>query len=211
MYLSRLVLNPTSRQVQREIGDPYNLHRTIMNAFQDRRAEDGVLHRLEIHPRSGQPLLLIQSLEEPDFTSLEGKGYLLETDPFTDLPNPAVKRFEPSLHEGQTLRFRLYANPTVKRDGKRHGLYREEDQVQWLERKGEQGGFRVLKVYPRKLGNQSGWINREENQRHRLTQLVIQFDGRLQVLDVEKLLLTIEKGIGPSKAFGCGLLSLAPG
>ena len=33
MYLSRLLLNPRSRQVQRETADPYNLHKTIMQAF----------------------------------------------------------------------------------------------------------------------------------------------------------------------------------
>ena len=35
MYLSRLILNPRNRRVQREIAGPYQMHRSIMRAFPD--------------------------------------------------------------------------------------------------------------------------------------------------------------------------------
>ena len=33
MYLSQLTLNPRTRRVQRELANPYELHRTLMRAY----------------------------------------------------------------------------------------------------------------------------------------------------------------------------------
>ena len=35
MFLSKLILNPRNRRVQREIADPYQMHRSLMRAFPD--------------------------------------------------------------------------------------------------------------------------------------------------------------------------------
>lgn len=37
------------------------------------------------------------------------------------------------------------------------------------------------------------------------------FEGRLEVTDVERFRDAIRSGIGPAKAYGCGLLSLKAG
>lgn len=42
-----------------------------------------------------------------------------------------------------SYRFRLFANPTVTRQGKRYGLVGEEQQLAWLARQGERHGFVV--------------------------------------------------------------------
>lgn len=217
MYLSRLLLNHNSRQVQRETADPYNLHRTLMQAFTHNRDQSGILHRLETHPRTGHITLLVQSQAEPNWSHLQESGYLLPTDPFTPLPNPAVKPLVLALHHGQILRFRLIANPTVKRDGKRHALYKEEDQRRWLETKGTgcqekkrpSLGFKILEMAIQKEGNQYGHIHRD-NQKHKLTIHTVQYNGRLQITDTTAFTTALQQGIGPAKAFGCGLLSLAP-
>jgi len=39
----------------------------------------------------------------------------------------------------------------------------------------------------------------------------VQFNGRLQITDAARFITAVQTGIGPAKAFGCGLLSLAPG
>jgi CRISPR system Cascade subunit CasE len=220
MYLSRLILNPRSRQVQRELADPYEMHRTIMHAFANHpRTADRTLFRLEIHPKIGIPTLLVQSRLEPgwDFLSAPMKNYLL---PLADCPpgvsqNPAVKAFELRLYPGQTLAFRLKANPTVKKDregkkqGRRVGLCREEDQLQWLKRKLEAAGAILLSARPAGEGKLSGRLH-HDGQRHDLTFMSVQFDGILRVSDPDKLHAAIENGIGSSKGFGFGLLSLAP-
>lgn len=214
MHLSRLILNPRNRRVQREVAEPYQMHRSLMRAFPDDLDEgaERVLFRLETHPRTGALTLLVQSWTLPDWSWLaepNARGYLLPVDE----PNPSVKSFDLHLAPGQVLAFRLRANPTVKRkfpsgDHKRVGLYREEEQIEWLKHKGEQGGFRLLSA---RTGGQdvvNGTIHRNGD-KHKLHLLAVQFDGLLQVTDPDRLRETVRRGIGSGKALGFGLLSLA--
>jgi len=214
MYLSRLILNPRNRRVQREIAQPYQMHKTLMRCFPDdiNREKERVLFRVDADPRTGVPTVLLQSTLEPRWDWLDdngARGYLLPVNG----PNPAVKSFDLHLSPGQTLAFRLRANPTVKRkydDGKRRrvGLYREEEQMAWLERKAEQGGFRVLSVRSRNEPDVRGRVRRDD-QTHQLKLFAVQFDGLLQVADPDCLQETIRRGIGSGKGLGFGLLSLA--
>ena len=213
MYLSRLILNPRSRRVQREIAEPYEMHRSLMRAYPDDLAEgaERVLFRLESHPRTGVPLLLVQSWSPPDWSWLDApnaNGYLLSLG----TPNPAVKPFEPRLAAGQVLAFRLRANPTVKRTvggrKKRLGLYGEKEQQEWLARKAELGGFRPLSVRTRNEADANGWLRRDD-EAHRLKLFAVRFDGLLQVIDPDRLRESVRHGIGSGKGLGFGLLSLA--
>ena len=86
------------------------------------------------------------------------------------------------------------------------GLYREEEQIAWLQRKGEGGGFRVRAVRTGAQDTVGGW----DKERHKLTLLAVQFDGLLQVIDPARLRRTVRQGIGSGKGLGFGLLSLAP-
>jgi len=214
MYLSRLILNPRNRRVQKEVAQPYQMHRSLMKAFPDnlKPGDERVLFRLEAHPRTGALTLLVQSLTLPDWSWLaesNARGYLLPVNE----PNPAVKSFDLNLAPGQVLAFRLRANPTVKRrfddeTHKRVGIYGEEKQIEWLKRKGEQGGFHVLSVRTNNQDTINGYIRRDE-ERHKLKLLAVQFDGLLQVSDPDRLRETVRQGVGSGKALGFGLLSLA--
>lgn len=201
MFLSRLLLNPRSRQVRREAAEPYELHRTLMRAFGPREVAGRVLFRLD-GPRDGVALvLLVQSQTEPDWSHHVALTHYL-------CDQPESKQYQPGFATGQRLRFRLRANPTVKRDGKRLGLLTEEKQLGWLTRKGEAGGFRVLGA----AANEEGFLGgRKEGGggRHTLTHLAVRYDGVLEVNDPARLLDTVRTGVGSGKAFGFGLLSLA--
>ncbi len=209
LYLSRLVMDLRSRRVQRELGNPYELHRTVMAAFGDGCRGDGerVLYRLDPVRGAAVSVLLVQSLTEPDWAFLaapEARGYLAEGWG----ENPAVKGFVPRFSEGQVLAFRLRANPTVRRKGKRLGLYREEEQLAWLRRKGEEAGFVPLSVRVIQEDALRGSLEREGTV-HRLKLASVRFDGYLQVVDAARLAGAIAQGIGAGKGFGFGLLSLA--
>lgn len=234
MYLSRLMLNPLSRAVQRDLADCQALHRTVMSGFLAAqgaaapRASLDVLHRLEVGHRDGGIALLVQSRVEPDWSRLP-QGYLLETG--GDPPNPVCKevgdRFR-SLHAGSVLAFRLQANPTrkidtktgpdgVRRNGRRVELWKEEDQIAWLRRKGEEGGFRILSVRVRPGGmglavGAHGKIKgtRPDPDARRLTLASVLFEGGLVVTDADAFLETLRRGVGSGKAYGFGLLSVAP-
>jgi CRISPR system Cascade subunit CasE len=213
MYLSRLILNPRNRRVQKEIAAPYQMHRSLMRAFPDDLVEgdERVLFRLESHSRTGALTLLVQSLALPDWSWLAepgARGYLLPMDE----PNPAVKSFNLQFAPGQVLAFRLRANPTVKRTvngkKKRLGLYREEEQIKWLERKAGWGGYCLLSVRTSGQDIVGGRI-RHDDTTHKLRLLSVQFDGLLQVTDTDRLRETVQRGIGSGKGLGFGLLSLA--
>jgi len=201
LYLSRLVLNPHSRQVQSELRDPYQMHRTLSRAFGDdpRLYRDArCLFRVDEDACPEGPCVLVQSRSRPDLSRLQSIDSYLASE-------PQSKELTPSFRVGQKLQFRLRANPTVKRDGRRLGLYAVEEQEQWLERKARAGGFRVLFVRIRreeKLSSRTG--------ERQAVFAAARFDGVLVVIDPDLLVKTIESGIGSAKGFGFGLLSVAP-
>ncbi|XWX05452.1 type I-E CRISPR-associated protein Cas6/Cse3/CasE [Aggregatilineales bacterium SYSU G02658] len=199
MYLSQLFLNPRLRAVQVDLANRYQLHRTVLSGFEgDSAVEARVLYRLEWVLRQ-RPMLLVQSAVPPDWqrsTRLTMASYLMS--------EPNVKPVELSITEGQVLRFRLYANPTVKRGGKRWALHTEDKQHAWLQRKAADHGFKVLDVALRDVKQIVGW----HHQQH-LTWHQVGYEGCLSVEDRALLLEAVQHGIGSAKAFGFGLLSLA--
>lgn len=223
MYLSRLILDPRSRQVQRELADPYEMHRTLCRAFPNANFKEnepsGILFRVDLHPKTGVPTLLVQSLTAPDWSFLlaERKNYLLDE---ASLPlgveNPAWKEVNLQLRPGQELAFRLRANPTVKKDregkkqGRRVGLFREEEQLAWLKRKVEAAGALLLEAHVTGKANLRGKLFIEKDDARRMRFVSAQFEGVLQVKDPELLANHFATGIGSGKGLGFGLLSIAP-
>lgn len=222
MYLTVMRLDPHSPAVQRDLRDPQALHRTVMKAFpsildpeQEARAYWGVLHRLEFERRTGRVLLYVQSRVAPDWAFLPA-DYLVADG----LPNPAVKSVAEAydrLAAGRVLRFRLRANPTRKietksgpngerRNGRRVPLAGLDAQVAWLARKAGEHGFELLQVTIAATGA-------TELVRSHATGRTFQgvlFEGRLVVRDPERFREALARGIGPGKAYGFGLLSVAP-
>jgi CRISPR system Cascade subunit CasE len=209
MYLSRLTVSDRSSQMARALSDTHAMHRFLLSAFPD-ATEGGmgrVLYRVErtVNPRD-VPTIIVQSEKEPD-VSLWTERVAVD----------GPKLWTPSLVAGQNLRFRLRANPTVKRrfdeysdrpGHRRVGLYKEDEQREWLERKAGDHGFALLDYRTIPLGQQGG--RKVGNQAaHSLVHLGVDFEGILQVKDVEKLHLALAGGIGSAKGFGFGLLSIA--
>lgn len=201
IYLSRLWLNPRSTQAQAELHDPYQLHRTISKAFgsdDGAYAEARCLFRVEAASDDRRVPVLVQSRLAPDWTRLTVTDrYLLTT--------PEVKACDIAFQVGQRLAFRMRANPTVKRAGKRYGLYQEPEQLHWLARKGEQHGFTVCSSSMEMDRKVTAHITHAQS----AELLAVTFDGLLQVTDPDALLCAIEGGIGSGKGLGFGLLSLA--
>ncbi len=212
MYLSRLILNPLSRQVQQEIAHPYQMHRTILRAFPDDLDKDTerILWRIDSHRRTGALHLLVQSQGSPNWGWLHADSQSRPYLATVDTRNPAIKQIEPHYSPGQILAFRLLANPTKrlgktygKDKGKRVGIYRPEDQLEWLDRKANMAGFAVLSATPSEPGSIKD--NKQGLELHG-----VRFDGLLQVAQPAQLIAAINRGIGSGKAFGYGMLSVAP-
>jgi CRISPR system Cascade subunit CasE len=99
------------------------------------------------------------------------------------------------------------ANPTVTREGKRYGLHDDDARQAWLRRQGERVGFGLVAAER----SASGRIRASQGGRERTITLdAVLFDGILQVTDATALQHAWTAGIGPGKALGLGMLSLAP-
>lgn len=190
MYLSKLTMNVSSREVRRDVGNPYELHRTLSRVLE---GQDGrMLWRLET-PAYGAPFVLVQSPAVPDWEAL-GRRYLRSAE---------TKMFTPLFKAERGLYFRLRANPVVTREGKRSGIP-DDEKVGWLTRKAEQGGFHLLGG--RLL--ESGFV-KARRRGAKVMLSVATFEGVLTVVDEMRFRETLEQGVGPAKAFGMGLLSVA--
>jgi CRISPR system Cascade subunit CasE len=204
MYLTKLTLNLRSAQARRDLGDAYEMHRTLVRAFASdpQDSPPRFLWRLEQTSDATQnPAVLTQSQTLADWSVLERLPNYLDCAAQTKLVNLAHL-----VCMDRRYRFRLLGNPTVKRQGKRLALLTQEEQIAWIERQGNNHGFRLLSltIRPQELlqSNRAG-------QPPICVQRVC-FEGFLVVCKTDAFEQALLAGIGPAKAFGCGLLSVAP-
>lgn len=212
MYLSQLVLNPRSFAARRDLSSAYQLHASLCRAFATSdQSVPKFLWRLEPTQKYAPPKVLVQSVSLPDWNSFESerfKGYLAETPEAKPVPLE-------HLQLGQTLRFRLKANPTVTRKDpsnlekrKRHGLKDVEEQLEWLAHQGKNGGFAVLGA----MVAQSERVQMFKHGGGRpITVQSVLYEGHLKITSLELFKQTLEFGLGHAKALGFGLLSVAKG
>lgn len=229
MFLTRAFLDPASRTARADLRNPESLHKNVMRLFSSAAGPSarhalGVLHRLD-EVGSGRLVLLIQSDGEP-LAELWPSGYLLELGGDLDLAfsgvgqNPAVRDVSQErarIEAGHRFGFRLRANTTRKvdtkteadgarRNGRRVPVSGDEARIAWLTRHAEAAGFavgadalRVTEVAP--AGGRS---------QKAITLAGTLFEGRLEVRDADLFRAALATGIGPAKAYGFGLLSVAP-
>ena len=206
MYLSKVRLNWA------QASNPYEQHRALWQLFPERPQDQrDFLFRVENYIKRQEATVIMQSQQQPQTTNIDGVELL------------AVRSLNLSLYEGQQLRFRLRANPikTIKdpskgeqiKNGKNYirtvrvPLIHEEQQQAWLARKLEGVALVQELVMQKELPLN---FRKQKEQRSGKIQPIL-FDGILEVQQPNELLKLIHIGIGPAKAFGCGLLSLAAG
>lgn len=202
MFLSRVEIPwPLARNA-------YDVHRHLWKLFPDQPSEprqgletprQGFLYRIE-EKRPGQPMrLLLQSRMEPVHAAA--------------LVIHGCREIHPDPQPGQTLAFLLTANPIktiadaekAAKPGKvadkcRVPLIHEDEQLAWLSRKlADAASVETASAQPHeplhfRKGNRPGKL------------AAVTFEGVLRVHDPDALLRHLENGLGPAKAFGCGLL-----
>ena len=188
--------------------NPYDFHRQLWRLFpgeekEARRNSDeerqGFLFRVEESGSGRAARLLVQSHQAPEIA----QGLVML----------GTREIRPAPSAGQRLAFLLTANPIktivdAERNAKpgkksekcRVPLIREEEQRDWLARKlagvAEVEAVTLLThrpLYFRK-GNRAGKL------------ATATYEGVLRVVDPSKLGDVLKNGIGPAKAFGCGLM-----
>lgn len=201
------------------------------------RERVGLLHRVEVNSRTGEIIALVQSTSRPDWSALDALGpdYLLD-DPVCKDISAAYDEIREG--DRLVFRLRANPSRRIHRNtpgdplaGKRVALHTEPEQQDWLLRKGEQAGFEILTVQtgpdiaqadavfggqpaqgsqvPGTRATPGGSVTGGRRAQRRMTFGAAVFDGYLEVTDADRLRRAIEEGIGPAKAYGFGLLSIA--
>jgi CRISPR system Cascade subunit CasE len=240
LYLSRLCLNPLFAPALRLAADPYELHRKLLDALPcgpkpkpltgDQPKTADLLFRVDT--TDAGPVVLLQTNEQPDWDALELAPRALRCPPET---KPYVLELTPGLR----LSFRLLCQPAIRKSGQfgfkpngkrkpgpRRACRDDDQRMQWLHRKAGEGGFVTETVgltlvewgNTKRLQAKGGDpIETYEEARKRAASSgdrqrlgAVRFDGILVVTAPDKFRLALRNGIGHAKAFGFGLLSLAP-
>ena len=200
MYYSQCVLNSVKPV------NPYLLHKKIWKLFPDKADEERFfLFRVENLGQRGVQHILLQSTYQPQPT--DGDLLLLN--------KPKEVKFDGIT--GGSYRFLLRANPTKKikdekgkttNQGKvRVRIIDEGEIISWLIRKLE--GIAEIEAVTLVQQDLLYFQKSKGSQKHTGKIQTVTFSGVLKVIDSELLIKKIEEGIGPAKAFGCGLLTLA--
>jgi CRISPR system Cascade subunit CasE len=190
------------------VRNPYDIHRQLWRLFPGEEREtrasgeqdrQGFLFRVEEQGTGRPARLLVQSRRAP----IRTEGLLLL----------GSREIQPAPSAEQRLAFVLTANPVKtitdaergakpdKQSGKcRVPLIKEDEQRDWLTRKlATAATLESADILPRaplyfRKGKRAGKL------------VTCTFEGVLRVDEPNTLTSLLESGVGPAKAFGCGLL-----
>lgn len=213
LWLTRIVPDTRSQDARRDLAGAIGMHRRIMSLFPsdagpDPRARFGILFRTEDTPTG--PNLLIQSTHEPD-TSLLPDNY------GTALTRPLDALID-AIRPGLTIRYRCAASPVRKPGTTTRALYNLPPVIpltgaaadEWWLRQADQSGLKPLTHHSHPLDAARGERRPANAPPQRIRHARTQFDGTAAIIDTDLLRTAINGGIGRGKAYGCGLLSIAP-
>lgn len=223
MYLSKVEIDPRRRLARKFLGSPQAMHAVIAKAAggASQDSEGRVLWRID---RSfSDTLLYILSPQAPDCSQLEQEAGVVGSVTRTLDYRPFLDR----LANGQEWSFRLTANPAravaqgPNKRSKVVGHVTVEEQREWLTTRAQQHGFELLTVAgvePDSPDVTASVVRREkpvfrrnraDGGRDTVTINKVVFEGVLRVTDADPFRRVLIKGLGRSKAYGCGLLTLA--
>lgn len=228
-WLTRLLLNPGNRQVQYDISNATDLHRRIMKLVPDGlghspRAHAGVLFRLDTDA-AGAPVVLVQTRLAPDTSRLPA-GY-------AQAQTRDMRPMLTALHPGLSVRYRFLGN-AIRRCGRNStaGKWKQaitlhgEEADHWWASRAATAGLDLHAVLSAPADTLTAWHRPKDQQDNpgshmpaknrkepdvRVTHTATLFQGTATVRDPDALRGALLHGIGRSKSYGCGLLSLAPG
>ncbi|MDQ2837588.1 MAG: type I-E CRISPR-associated protein Cas6/Cse3/CasE [Actinomycetota bacterium] len=217
MFLTRFDINQARRGAKKLMGSPQAMHAAVLAGFPPTDGESGdqrVLWRVD--STGARNLLYIVSPQQPDLT------HLVEQAGWPQTATWLTKDYQPlldSLTAGQQWGFRLTANVTIstkrgKEDvrSQRYGHVTADQQREWFASRAGKFGFSLA-------ANTDGYdalevrdraVKQFRRQDQQVTLAVATFVGVLVVTDADALRAALVTGIGPAKAYGCGLLTLAP-
>ncbi|MFD0404084.1 type I-E CRISPR-associated protein Cas6/Cse3/CasE [Kitasatospora sp. NPDC127116] len=213
LHLARLSLNPYSQEARDDLKERGSLHRRIQALFPDQlgaepRAAARILFRLERTIQSAT--VLIQSAIPINRNALP-TGYTNADVEYRDL-TPLLDW----AGTGRIVQYRIDAYPAravraphepgiARPRGKRVPL-QGQDAIDWWHRQATLAGLQPHVVLD--LEQPAVTANRDSGKR--ISYRVTRFEGTATITDPDSLQEALRQGIGQGRAFGLGLLSIAP-
>lgn len=217
MYLTQMHLNATRRGAQKLLGSPQVMHAAVQAAFSPNSLEYAngrALWRIDRPDKTTTSLLIVSPIE-PDLTHVvEQAGWQTTQAWQTREYGQLLDRLKP----GQQWGFRIRANPVRNvrlrdwADTKPVGHVTVKQQEDWLVSRTATHGFQI----PDGQQDTAAFsvVGRDRLQftkgGHKVVLSTVTFEGVLKVVDADLLRAALISGIGRAKAYGCGMLTLAP-
>jgi len=207
MYLSRIELDLSKSASRRALSSPQIIHAAVEDCFQNKFDKDRKLWRLD--RLGGCLFLLLLSPERPDFAKFNLQFCSEDASGETKDYSPLLK----CIQSGARFRFRLKANPVHSEPvkggrGKVYAHVTVEQKQNWLIKKSSACGFALEEDEFNVVETDSPRFWRERGDRPLQIETAV-FEGELTVTDPDLFALSLTKGIGRAKAYGCGLLTVA--
>lgn len=187
---------------QLRITDPYSIHRVVYSLFDDVRDETG--------KNTSQPSGILYA----DGKDFNGWRILLLSDrsphqpPYGQLDSkPVPEDFLAHAH----YRFKTIVNPTQRdrHSGKLKPIRGREAVARWfIDRAPQNWGFELSE--PHFQVDRIDVLQFTDKGKRDITLAQAHLHGQLTVIDADRFQTSFRRGIGRGRAFGCGLLQIAP-
>lgn len=231
-YLSKIWLNPLRTKAQQLLRNPQAMHAAVLGGLSRQPITERVLWRPEPDsPHRAAILVLTDST--PSWEHLvEQAGW-----PHADDPQFLVRSYTPLLERivrGREFAFRLRANPvtatkhpqrpsatqrryldtTPRPRGVRVPHRTAAHQLTWLHTNASKWGFEITTTDGdpdvRLTARERLVFRKRADTPRTVTLETATFDGRLRITDPTIARTRLLDGLGPARAYGCGLITLAP-
>ncbi len=217
MYLTKIEIDSRRRESGRILSSPHRMHGAVNSCFPPSVDLGRVLWRVDVL-ESGTALYIL-SEPEPDPTGLvERCGWPRAQAWQTREYSPVLD----AVRDGRRFAFRVRVNPvrSVRPQaevpsgghlprGTRVGHVTAEQQLEWFVGRAAAWGFDVSgsEEPTCRIVERRNWsFDRRGNP---VTVSTAVIEGELAVTETAVMLRSLQRGIGPAKAYGCGLLTLA--
>lgn len=192
MYITQFEIDTKNHLVFKDLTSLSAYHGLIESAFP---AEQTLGIRKRHLWRLDKQKILLVSEDEPDKDALAKYGKNIQTKNYDKFLN--------SLNTNTIYAFELVANPMKRTPEKRVNLFKEQDQLKWLEMRSLKNGFKLQNA--RIVNSKSISVNKYH---FKLTSAI--FSGALTITNIDKFKSTMINGLGHNKAYGMGLLTVIP-
>lgn len=215
-YFSVIRINPLRAASRKLLASPRAMHGAVLGGLAEYSAVERTLWRVD-GPNPRRPSLLVVTESKPDWAHIvEQAGW-----PGAGGDHCVVRDYDPmlnSLTAGLEFEFRVTANPvhsvprrpsaTTERRTARTGLGTGDAQLAWFKQRVERWGFEIADDALRiSASERLSFTKNGHGPKVILT--TANFEGTLRVASPDAFVHTLRSGLGPAKAYGCGLLALS--